>query len=396
MAPDEEGDEEQPIGGVLPPDDRLWRHPSELAATEVPDAWLGATPAPPQGPRRALAVAALASACVTGAVLAVGVMWMARPTKVVVRDAPEPAPRATATFASAIPTDRIAAQVAPSLVHIVVEPADGGEATRGTGVWLDEEGTIAVANDLVARAGSVLVTDHEGVRHDGVVAGADPATGIAIVRVPTKTGRPLVLDAAGCTTGQAVAVVGTAANAPEGTTTPQVLPAAVSAVSLRLPLDASVLHDAVQLDRGVPDSSSGALVVDGTGRAVAIVVDPAGDDQLAVAVPASVALAAARDLSEHGEVRRAWLGVRAVDLEAQVAKLLGVSNGALLTRVDAGSPASAAGMASGDVITAIDDQRIADASDLVVVLRSHRPGDRVEVAWRRGMTGGSTTITLAG
>lgn len=351
MAPDEEGDEELPVGGVLPPDDRLWRHPSELAETEVPGAWLGATPAPPQGPRRALAVAALASACVTGAVLAVGVMWMARPTKVVVRDAPEAAPRATASFAAAVPTDRIAAQLAPSLVHIVVEPADGGETVRGTGVWLDDEGTIAVANDLVARAGAVLVTDAAGIRHDGMVAGADPATGIAIVRVAAETGTPLVLDAAGCTAGQAVAVVGTAANAPEGTTTPQVLPAAVSAVALRLPLETSVLHDAVQLDRAVPDSATGALVVDDEGATVAIVLDPAGDDGYAVAVPAAVALAAARDLSDNGEVRRAWLGVRAVDLDAQVAKLIGVANGALLTRVDAGSPASVAGMASGDVIT---------------------------------------------
>jgi putative serine protease PepD len=394
MAPDEEGDEELPSRPVLPPDDRLWRHPSELADTTVPSTWLH-TPQPPSGRRRAMSVAALASACITGAVVAVGVMWLTRPTKVVVREAAPQPPRATATFAAAVPADRIAARLAPSLVQVEVTTADGDEV-RGTGVWLDDEGTVALAHDLVGAADEVQITDHDGIRRDAIVAGTDPTTGIAIVRVAGRAGTPLQADEAGCTAGQAVTLLATAGAAPDGTATPQVLPASVSAVSLRIPLASTVLHDALQLDRAAPATALGGLVVDADGRAVAVVLDPEGDDGLAVAVPAAAALAAARDLSAHGEVRRAWLGVRAVDLDAQVASLLGVRRGALLTRVDAGSPAAGAELQSGDVVTEVDGEAIADASDLVVALRAQRPGDEVVVAWQRGTEAHRARIVLAG
>ena len=67
----------------LPPEDRLWRHPSELGGgTPAPAAW--ATPPPSHQGRGPNALLALGAACLAGAVVAVGVMWFTRPTKVVV------------------------------------------------------------------------------------------------------------------------------------------------------------------------------------------------------------------------------------------------------------------------------------------------------------------------
>ncbi len=107
-------------------------------------------------------------------------------------------------------------------------------------------------------------------------------------------------------------------------------------------------------------------------------------------------MAAAKELRDHGEVRRAWLGVRAVDLDPVRATLLDLRRGALLTEVDGDSPAGIAGLEVGDVITAIDDQPIDDASDLVNDLSRHRPGDDTSISLQRGPDRKTMQVRLGG
>ena len=71
----------------------------------------------------------------------------------------------------------------------------------------------------------------------------------------------------------------------------------------------------------------------------------------------------------------------------------GVSDGVRITGVRAGSPAELAGLAAGDVITAIGDKRIANLYDMTDALRSHQPGDTVVVVTRReGVERRATTV----
>jgi len=182
----------------------------------------------------------------------------------------------------------------------------------------------------------------------------------------------------------------------DGAVQQRVVTASVSATGVRTTVDPLVLHDAVQLDRAVPADARGGVVVDGDGNLVGIVLAESGADDLAVVVPADDALEAARDLRDDGKVQRAWLGVRAVDLDPSAAKLYGVPGGARLTDVEDGSPAAEAGMLRDDVITDVDGTDIDDASDLVVSLREWEPGDEVEITWHRGTKTGTTEITLGG
>jgi S1-C subfamily serine protease len=251
---------------------------------------------------------------------------------------------------------------------------------------LDDQGTIVVAAAAVDGSSTLMVTAHDGERVRAAVGGTDAATGITVLTASGIRGTPVDAAAADASAGEAVAVLSAGSTAT----------ASVRSVDVRTTVGGTVLHDAVQLDRAVPDDAIGAAVVDGDGTLLGIVLASSGDQGLAVVVPADDAIAAARGLRDDGEVRRAWLGVRAVDLSPEAAKLMAVDGGAQLTMVQAGSPAAAAGLRKGDVVTGVDDQPVGDASDLVVQLRHHRPGDDVAVHWQRGVETGQTEVELGG
>ena len=79
-----------------------------------------------------------------------------------------------------------------------------------------------------------------------------------------------------------------------------------------------------------------------------------------------------------GVVHHGWLGVAAVDADDRP------GGGARVTSVTPGSPADAAGVAAGDVVTSVGDQRVTDMADLVAAVARRRPGDPVTVALWRG------------
>jgi S1-C subfamily serine protease len=343
--------------------------------------------------------AALAGACLTGAAVACAALWLVRPgwiAEPTTESVPTTgAPVATtAIYASAgVPTVELASALRPHLARVEAE-VDGAWVT-GTGTWLDGSSVI-VAAPLVSGAASVAVTGEDRRRLDATVEAEDAATGLSIVVVGSSSPTvPAPPPAAAARVGQPVAVV--SARSATGTVPDQrVVPTSVSAVGVRATVGETVLHDAIQLARALPDDALGAPVVDADGRLVGIVVATSDAQGMAIAVPAAAALEAAEALAEEGTVRRAWLGVEATDVDPAVAKLLGVAGGARLTAVDPTSPAAAAGLAEGDVVTAVGEVEVLDASDLVMAIRTGRPGEQVEVRWHRGDLEGATEVVLGG
>lgn len=392
MPLDDHPDDDRPPTGPLPPEDRLWRHPSELNTSPTPPTAWFAAPDPTPAPPRWAARGALVGACLIGATVAIGTMWIARPTRVVERTVPAPTTSSASQTLSftmgPAPAAKLAAAVAPALAPVRVQR--GTTWTSGTGVWLDTAGALAVALPLVADPDRILVTDPDGTTRSGRIAGSDPATGIAVVRVAGSTAASSALvDRPAPKPGAACAIVGTAApgtGAGSGRTT--VAAVVVRAERLRTDVSGLVLQDAIQLDRPVSDDAVGSALVDADGRIVGIVAGNATGRFLGAAVPASTVASVAADLLDDGEVHRAWLGVQATDLDPATAVDLDVPGGARITAVSDGSPAERAGLHVGDVIVGIDHHTVADASDLVVLLRTHRPGAavRIEAVGARGAT----------
>lgn len=386
---DDDPDGERPRPDrLLPPDDRLWRHPSELGPRAVPVL--------PEPAGRTPAFTALAGACLVGAVVAIGAMWWARPTRVVEREQTV-AVRTTvanqvASFtANTVPTERLAADLAPSLAVLRVE--HDGSWTTATAVWIDDDGTLAASAATVAGATALLVEGVDGRSRSATVAGTDPATGVAALVTDRTAGDPVTVADRATRSGEAAAVVGAPESAGASATVAGVI---VRSAGQRAAIGDLVLHDAIQLDRPVPDDAIGGGLVTADGTLLGLVVGNETGSDLGTVTPGEVVVEAAADLRAHGVVRRAWLGVRTVDLDPLASSVLEVPGGARITRISPGSPAEAAGLAVDDVVVAVDRTAIADASDLVLALRDRRPGEAVTVHYRRGPSTATCEAVLAG
>jgi S1-C subfamily serine protease len=317
----------------------------------------------------------IAAACLAGAVVAVGALWaVTRPTEVAV----------SSRIADDSPTASLAstATAAPGAALVVVEVVRADQRTRSSAVWLDDQGAALVPAPAVEGADRILV-QLDGATATARLSGSDPTTALAVVRIDA----PARVEH--LTSAPAPAGVGTEVGVHRlavGAAGVVVDDALVQRSGVRATIDGQVVHDTIHLDRTLSADALGALVLDDDGAAIGVVVDTGTDGSPAVAIPAATALAVGADLSADGEVRRAWLGVRAAD---------GVE-GAELTSVQAGSPAAAAGLLAGDVVIEVDGAPITDASDLVMAIKGWRPGEQVLVRWRRDGATASTEVTLGG
>lgn len=393
---DDDFDDERPAPDrYLPKDDRLWRHPSELGPPATPTA-------------RRPAWMPLVGAALAGAVLAAGAMWFVGPTRGGSDARPTPttaslrapatstAPTKVASFApNPVPTEELGSEVGPSIALVRVDR--DGVWTSATAIWVDDDGTLAASGPAVQGADHLVVEGVGGEAQDARVAGIDEATGVAALVVAETAGQPLADTRRPTKAGEPAAVIGAAeAGAGHRSETASIAGVIVRVVGTRSILGTLVLHDSVQLDRSVPADAQGAAVVDAQGDLLGLVVGNADDERLAAVTPGPAVLQAATELRERGTVRRAWLGVRAVDLDPALATLLGTRGGALLTRVDAASPADRAGLRPDDIVVAVDGSAVIDASDLVVTLRSRRPGQHTTLSVRRGPLEVEVTATLGG
>lgn len=382
---------------LLPPEDRLWRHPSEMFGPPTPE--VAAVPTTVR--RRLPSRAALAGACLAGAVVAVGAMWVARPTRVVSSDESAPPIRTVATttktaeLGSGVPTAALAEDMAASVVLIRIER--DGRWSNATGIWLDDRGTIAAAAAAVDGATSIIAVAADGTSAEVTVAGTDPTTGVASLIAPRTTGEAVDLSMDRPTAGEVCVVIGangTDAGQVDGE--PTVAVVVVRSTGMRAPMGSTVMHDAIEIDRAIPADAHGGILVAPSGQVIGLVAGNTSTRDLGAVSPAATVSAVATDLRDHGDVQRAWLGVRAVDLDPTRAALLGVDGGARLTEVTSASPAEAAGLQLGDVIVAVDDAPIADASDLVNALAVRDPGAETTVTVHRGDGHHDLPVTLGG
>jgi S1-C subfamily serine protease len=148
------------------------------------------------------------------------------------------------------------------------------------------------------------------------------------------------------------------------------------------------LYDMISTDAMIGPRASGGPLVDRSGAVVGIATRTgSGDDQLGLVVPIDLARKVAEKLITVGRVTYAWLGVSGTDLDPWTAKEYGVSTGTLIQHVTPKSPAEASGLKVQDVVTAVDNQPISTLNELMMLVRRHEPGDKVDVTIvRSGVT----------
>jgi S1-C subfamily serine protease len=389
---DDADDDPTRLGPPLPPDDRLWRHPSELGGTV-------AAPAAGTGVGRGVTWPAVLVAACAGALLAVGALAVTggMPARIVEHPVVEKVAMTPVVSSPMVRGDRgvdaVTAQVGPAVVRLDIEGAES--TTSVSGVLFRDDGLILTSAHPLRGQRSVSTVLADGRRLDGEVVGLDAATDVAVVRID---GERLPVAVLGTSEALRAGTTTVAIGAPLGEGGAFTATGVVSAVSRKVATtDGRWLHGMIQTDAPIAPGCVGGPLVDTTGAVIGIMTSLAEDrdHDFAYAMPIDLAHRVAQQLVDGGRAVHGWLGIAGADLTAAQIRLLGVDAGAVVQEVAAGSPAAAAGLQPGDVITDIDGRAVPSMSILVVELRDRQPGEQVVVRYWRAGRPTEAPVTLA-
>jgi S1-C subfamily serine protease len=274
--------------------------------------------------------------------------------------------------------------------------AQTGQAA-GSGMIIDDSGLVLTNAHVIRGASSIEVNLRNGATLDAEVVGSIPDADIALIQVdgarrqltPVRLGSSDALRV-----GDDVVAVGNALNLGEA---PTVTTGIVSATDRSVPAQNGVtLRDLVQTDAAINPGNSGGPLVDASGAVIGVnTAIASGAENIGFAI----AIDAVRPLIEDirgGAVP--FLGVATLDLDGidpEVREDLGADrDGALVSEVESGSGAEAAGLRARDLIIAIDGEPVRGSADVRAAVAAADPGDTVEVRYLRDGEERTATATL--
>ncbi|WP_418080533.1 trypsin-like peptidase domain-containing protein [Streptomyces ambofaciens] len=305
----------------------------------------------------------------------------------------------------------IAARALPSVVTLHVSGSDA--AGTGTGFVLDDRGHILTNNHVVEPAGpggGITVTFDSGDTAEATVVGRDSGYDLAVVRVKGVSGlTPMPLgNSDNVRVGDPVVAIGAPFDL-AGTVTSGIISARERPITAGGEegdgSDVSYV-DALQTDAPINPGNSGGPLLDSRGRVVGInsAIRSAGSGSaesdggqagsigLGFAIPINQGKRVAEELINTGKATHPVIGITLDMAYTGDGARVGTRGSGGGPAVTAGGPGAEAGIKAGDVITAVDGQRVHSGEELIVKTRAHRPGDRLELTLERD--GRETNVSL--
>src|SRR6202048_2822074 len=306
---------------------------------------------------------------------------------------------------------RVYRQVSPAVANILTKateydffmdpvPVEGA----GSGFVIDEKGYILTNFHVVQEAQSIEVVLGDQSRYPAKFIGADQRNDVALVKIEPKGKRLVALslgDSAALQVGQKVLAIGNPFGFQSTLTT-----GVVSAIGRTVQTSQTTFIDeAIQTDAAINRGNSGGPLLNSRGEVIgihsAIYTPSAPTAGIGFAIPINTAKSIANDLITDGKVHRAFLGVETLPIGGWLGEALDlpVKDGLLVEETTKGSPAATAGVLGGnrvaqagmcklviggDVIVAVDGQKVANKFDMDVVLNRKRPGDSITITVYRG------------
>jgi S1-C subfamily serine protease len=286
-------------------------------------------------------------------------------------------------------------QVGPAVVAVSVEKEaasrlTGGEGA-GSGVLITPDGFLLTNNHVVEKSRQLAVTTTEGKRFEASLIGADPATDLAVIRIP-QLGSSLPAaelgDSDELAAGQLVIAIGN----PLGFQS-TVSAGVVSALGRSLRSESGrLIENVIQTDVALNPGNSGGPLVDSRGLVIGINTAMIYQAQgISFAIPVNTARWVVGELVSHGRVRRASLGigarVRPVSRSVQRSLELKALTVVEVVSVEPAGPAARAGLETGDRLYALNGSKIATVDDIHRLLSHQAPGTRLKLKLlRRGRT----------
>jgi S1-C subfamily serine protease len=283
---------------------------------------------------------------------------------------------------------------------------------QGSGFVIDKEGHILTNYHVIADAGEVWVTLHNRKKYRATIVGTDRSHDLAVLQIKATDLQPMALgDSTNLQVGQKVYAIGNPFGL-SGTLTRGI----VSSIRQVQEPDGMVIEEAIQTDAAINPGNSGGPLLNWHGEVIGIntmIASSVGQSAgIGFAIPINTAKAVLNDLVTLGRVRRPALGIRTIPVDPELAGEMGLAAdyGLLIVQAVQGGAADRAGlrggnerarigntpiMVGGDLIVAVDGEKIESQQTLAQVMNKHRAGDTVTVTIYRGKKKMDVSVTLA-
>lgn len=250
----------------------------------------------------------------------------------------------------------------------------------GSGFVIDPAGIVITNHHVIDGADRIEVTFIDGTTLPAEIAGTDPKTDLAVLRVKSDKPLPYVElgDSGRLRVGDWVIAIGNPFGL-GGSVTAGIVSA------LNRDIHAGNYDDFIQTDAAINRGNSGGPLFNLDGEVVGVnsaIISPSGASVgIGFAVPASTVKPVVEQILEFGETRRGWIGVRIQTVTPEIADSLGLgaARGALVAGLTADGPAAKAGLEPGDVVLAFDGRNIATMRDLPRVVAEAKIGSTVDM-----------------
>jgi len=296
-----------------------------------------------------------------------------------------------------------AQRVLPSVVSIQTRSLTG--AGTGSGFFIDSDGYILTNNHVISSAaqsgGSIRVKLNDGRVFSAKVVGRDASYDLAVLKIAASGLKALQFgDSDQVAVGDSVIAIGSPLGL-SGTVTTGIISAKNRPVTAGDSSNESSFINALQTDAAINPGNSGGPLVDSTGAVIGVnsaiaslgtsFSGQTGSIGLGFAIPINQARKTADQLIKNGKATYPVMGI-SVDMNYS-------GDGAMIAKTGVaivpGGAAAKAGLKAGDIITAIDGRAVTSSEELIVAIRSHNVGEKIEVTYKRGGTSKTVTLTLS-
>ena len=257
----------------------------------------------------------------------------------------------------------------------------------GSGVIINSDGYIVTNNHVVGDAVEIHVTLHDNREYEARIIGTDPTTDLALIKI-NEDDLPTIpmVNSDNIEVGEWVLAMGNPFNL-NSTVTAGIVSA--KSRSINILREQYAIESFIQTDAAINPGNSGGALVNMQGGLVGIntaIASPTGAySGYGFAVPSNIVNKVVSDLLEYGTVQRGYLGVTIRNVTGSLAdeEDLDMTEGVYVDSVLNESAADKAGLKSGDVITEINGNKVAQSSELQELIARQRPGDEVEITFFR-------------
>lgn len=253
------------------------------------------------------------------------------------------------------------------------------------------EGLVLTSDHVVERDEDIVVLTHDGRKLPATLAGRDPSSDLAVLRVENLELEPAEQAAEQARVGQMVLAVGRPTDS-------GVMASSGIVSSIGGPVrtgQGAMLEKYIRTDATPYPGFSGGPLIDSTGAVVGITTTGLARG-VALAIPAEHAWRVADTLATHGGIKRGFLGISSQPVYLPEGHRGGreQETGLLIVRVDQDSPAAKGGLLIGDILVGLDGQTIKDADTLQALLGGDRVGNEVQVEVIRGGSLQALNVTI--